>query len=90
MKYLATVFAILGFATSVLNGIALIFASNAQRRLLQWWHLAKPKDYSGPGVMGCEPIDKKMYGFYFTPWIQLAFIFSIGWLTILYYVSILP
>ena len=85
-KFLSIVFSILGIATSFLNGVALIFASNAQRRLLAWWHRFKPSPYVGPGVMGCEPLDEKKYSLYFTPWITLAFIFTCGWLAILIFV----
>jgi hypothetical protein len=86
VKYLTTVFSLLGVSASFLNGIALIFTSNAQRRLLAWWHSNKSKNYTGPGVMGCEPLDKKMYSFYVTPWITLAFVFTVGWLAILLFV----
>ena len=83
-RYLTVVFSILGFAASFLNGLALIFASNAQRRLLFWWKSRKPSLYTGPGVMGGAPLDDKtLYSFYFTPWISLAFIFAAGWLVIL-------
>lgn len=85
-KFLTIVFSLLGVSASFLNGLALIFASNAQRRLLSWWHSKKPKTYSGPGVMGCEPLDKKRYSLYVTPWILLAFIFTAGWLAILIFV----
>ena len=86
-KFLVIVFSILGFATSLLNGLALIFASKAQRRLLLWWKLNMPKSYAGPGVMGGEPMDPgKLYSFFFTPWIMLAFIFALGWLAILWFV----
>lgn len=86
VKFLTTVFSLLGVSASFLNGIALIFTSNAQRRLLAWWHSNKSKNYTGPGVMGCEPLDKKMYSFYVTPWITLAFVFTVGWLAILLFV----
>jgi hypothetical protein len=82
--FLTIIFSILGFAASFLNGVALIFTSNAQRRLLFWWQRKKPKHYDGPGVMGGEPLDgDKLYTFYFTPWILLAMTFAAGWLTIL-------
>lgn len=86
VKFLTIVFSFLGVSTSFLNGIALIFASNAQRRLLLWWHGKKPENYNGPGVMGCEPLDEKRYSLYVTPWILLAFIFTAGWLAILIFV----
>lgn len=85
-RFLVIVFSLLGVSTSFLNSIALIFASNAQRRLLTWWHSNKPEKYLGPGVMGCEPLDSKRYSLYFTPWILLAFAFTAGWLAILLYV----
>ena len=86
-KFLLIVFSILGFATSFLNCLALLFASKAQRRLLFWWKSNMPNQYSGPGVMGGEPPHgKKLYAFFFTPWILLAFIFALGWLAILWFV----
>jgi hypothetical protein len=85
-KFLTIVFSFLGISASFLNGLALIFASNAQRRLLFWYHSKKSKNYTGPGVMGCEPLDKKMYSLYVTPWIVLAFVFTAGWLAILLFV----
>lgn len=85
-KFLTTVFSFLGISASLLNGLALIFASTAQRRLLFWWHSKKSKTYTGPGVMGCEPLDKKRYSLYVTPWIVLAFVFTAGWLAILLFV----
>jgi len=86
VKFLSIVISLLGISASFLNGLALIFASNAQRRLLFWWHENKPPSYVGPGVMGCEPLDKKLYSLYVTPWILLASIFTVGWLAILIYV----
>jgi len=86
VRFLTTIFSLLGVSASFLNGIALIFTSNAQRRLLTWWHSNKSKTYTGPGVMGCEPLDKKMYSLYVTPWITLAFVFTVGWLAILIFV----
>src|SRR4051812_28112493 len=69
-RFLTVVFSILGFASSFLNALALIFASHAQRRLLSWWHCKKPAAYTGPGVIGCEPLDsKRLYSIYFTPWL---------------------
>jgi hypothetical protein len=85
-KFLTIVFSVLGVSASFLNGLALIFASTAQRRLLFWWHDRKPETYNGPGVMGCEPLDRKRYSLYVTPWIVLAFIFTAGWLAILLFV----
>jgi hypothetical protein len=86
-RFLAVIISLLGIATSVLNGLGLIFASNAQRRLLFWWKLNMPKHYAGPGVMGGEPLDPgRLYSFYFTPWILLAFFFVLGWLAILWFV----
>ena len=90
VEFLTIVFSLLGVLSSFLNGLALIFASNAQRRLLLWWHTKKPKEYIGPGVMGCEPLDEKMYSVYVTPWILIAFIFSAGWLAILIFICIHP
>jgi lysylphosphatidylglycerol synthetase-like protein (DUF2156 family) len=84
--FLTTIFSLLGVSASFLNGLALIFASNAQRRLLQWWHSRMPKGYSGPGVMGCEPLDRKRYSLYVTPWILLSFLFTAGWLAIFLFV----
>src|SRR5438105_10912852 len=63
-KFLTIVFSILGVAASALNGLALIFASNAQHRLLNWWHENKSESYRGPGVMGVEP--KAMFLLYFS------------------------
>jgi len=86
-RFLTIVFSILGFAASFLNGLALIFASNAERRLLIWWQSRKPTQYTGPGVMGGEPLDsKRLYFFYFTPWILLAITLAAGWLAILGFV----
>jgi hypothetical protein len=86
-KFLEIVLSFLGFATSFLNGVALVFTSNAQRRLLFWWYENRPRDYTGPGVMGGAPLDPgRLLSFYFTPWILLAFIFASGWLTILWIV----
>ncbi len=82
-RALAIVFSILGIASSLLNGLALIFASHAQRRLVLWWRTYKPTPYVGPGVVGAEPLDKQCYSVYFTPWVLLAFFFSIGWSWIL-------
>jgi hypothetical protein len=84
--FLAIVFSVLGVTASALNGIVLISAAHAQRRLLLWWHEKGPHDYDGPGVMGHEPMDKKMYSHYLAPWVQLAFAFAAGWLAILIYV----
>lgn len=86
-RFLTIVFSILGFAASFLNGLALVFASHAQRRLLFWWQSRKPTPYTGPGVMGGEPLDSKgLYSFYFTPWILLALALAVGWLAILRFV----
>lgn len=85
-NFLTLVFSLLGVSSSFLNGLALIFSSNAQRRLLYWWHSKKPEVYDGPGVMGCEPLDKERYSLYITPWILLAFVFTAGWLAILLFV----
>lgn len=85
-QFLSIVFSLLGISASLLNGIALIFASNAQRRLLTWWHTKRPVTYDGPGVMGCEPLDSKRYSMFFAPWILLAFMFVAGWLAILVFV----
>ena len=85
-KFLTTVFASLGVASSFLNGVALIFASNAQRRLLVWWHASRPTSYLGPGVMGCEPLDQKRYSLYVTPWILLSSLFVVGWGAILVFI----
>lgn len=85
-RFLTIVFSVLGVSASFLNGLALVFASNAQRRLLYWWHSKKSKTYSGPGVMGCEPLDKKRYSLYLTPWIVLAFVFTAGWMAILIFI----
>ena len=84
--HIAIVFCILGFTTSLLNGLAVIFASHAQRRLLYWWRANKPEHYTGPGVMGLEPLDNdRSYSMYFSPWILLAFTFAVGWLAILHF-----
>jgi hypothetical protein len=82
-RFLTLVFSILGVAASFSNGLALIFASTAQRRLLFWWHSRKPRHYDGPGVMGYEPLDKGRYSLYITPWILLSFVFTAGWFAIL-------
>ena len=86
VKFLTTIFCLLGISASFLSGLALIYASNAQRRLLFWWRSNKSKTYTGPGVMGCEPLDKKMITLYFSPWIILSFVFTAGWLAILLFV----
>jgi hypothetical protein len=57
--FFRVVVSVLGFATSFLNGLTLIFAANAQRRLLLWWKLKTPKGYAGPGVIGAEPLDAR-------------------------------
>ena len=85
-RFLTVIFSVLGVSASFLNGLALIFASTAQRRPLFWWHRNRPKAYAGPGVMGSEPIDKRRYSLYVTPWILLAFILTAGWLSILLFV----
>jgi hypothetical protein len=85
-KFLAIVFSFLGFTSSFLNGLALTFSSRAQRRLLIWWNNNKPKPYNGPGVMGCEPLDKKKFSLYLTPWIMLSYLFVLGWLAIFLFV----
>lgn len=87
-QFLRIVFCFLGFTASFLNGIALVAAARAQRRLLLWWHEKRPRNYSGPGVMGAEPLDakKNSYSMFFTPWIITAFIFAVGWLAILVFV----
>ncbi len=83
--FFRAIVSVLGFATSFLNGLALIFAANAQRRLLLWWKLRIPKGYAGPGVMGAEPLDsRRLFSMYFTPWILLTFIFAVGWVAILW------
>jgi hypothetical protein len=84
-RFLTTIFSILGVSASFLNGLALIFASHAQRRLLIWWH-GRSAGYTGPGVMGCEPLDKKLYSLYLTPWILLSSVLTAGWLAILVFV----
>ncbi len=88
VKFLLIIISLLGVSASFLNALALIFASHAIRRLLFWWHSNsnKPKTYIGPGVIGCEPIDKKMYSIYVTPWIVLALIFAAGWIAIFIFV----
>jgi hypothetical protein len=84
---LKIVISCLGIAASFLNGLALVFAADAQRRLLQWWHDNTPKNsYKGPGVMGVEPKDKERRSLYFAPWIILSFLFTLGWLAILIFV----
>jgi len=83
IRFLTVVISFLGVSASFLNGLTLIFASNAQRRLLSWWHSLNHESYFGPGVMGCEPLDRKRYSLYATPWILLAFIFTAGWVAIL-------
>ena len=86
-RFLTMVFCTLGFFASFLNGLALILASNAQRSLLLWWHKKRPKDYDGPGVMGSEPLDNnRLYSMYVAPWVWLAFIFSGGWVVILWFI----
>ncbi len=86
--FLSVVFSILGITTSILNGLALSFASRAQRRLLLWWqHRIQSTGYSGPGVMGGEPLDPEtLYSFYVTPWILLAVAFAGGWSAVLWFV----
>ncbi len=85
-KFLVMIFSSLGIATSLLNGLALIFAAQAQRRLLNWWNKNKPNRYSGPGVMGTEPLDKNKYSLYFSPWIILSFLFVMGWFAIFLFI----
>ncbi len=85
-KFLVIIFSSLGIVTSLLNGLALIFAAQAQRRLLNWWHKNKPNIYSGPGVMGTEPLDKNKYSLYFSPWIILSFLFVMGWFAIFLFI----
>jgi hypothetical protein len=86
-QYLKVVFCMLGVSTSLLNGIALVASARAQRRLLFWWKERKPKQYTGPGVMGADPLDPgKMWSVFVSPWILLAFIFAVGWLAILWFV----
>jgi len=88
-KFLLIVFSILGYATSFLNCLALLFSTNAQRRLLFWWKSNMPEHYSGPGVMGGEPPHgERLYAFFFTPWILLASSFAFGWLAILLFILI--
>lgn len=84
--FLTVVFSILGILTSLLNGIALVFAADSLRRLMLWWESHHPHGYSGPGVMGAEPrAGSKLYGFYFTPWILLAVVFAGGWVAIFWF-----
>ena len=84
--FLALVFALLGVTASSLNGFTLISAAHAQRRLVSWWREHRPLHYTGPGVMGHEPLDRKMYTHYLAPWVQLSFAFAAGWLAILIFV----
>jgi len=84
--FLTVVFSFLGVSASLLNALALTFASTAQRRLLNWWHSKKPEGYAGPGVMGSEPLDEKRYSLYITPWIILSLLFTAGWVAILLFV----
>jgi hypothetical protein len=80
---LTLVFAILGVASAALSGVALFYASNAQRQLLRWWHANRPTDYAGPGMMASEPPDKRGFSFYVTPWTALSALFAGGWLAVL-------
>jgi hypothetical protein len=85
-RFFEIVLSALGIAASLLNGLALTFSAGAQRRLLLWWRIKMPKTYDGPGVMGAEPLDKRVYSVFLAPWILLAFSFVIGWAAILRHV----
>lgn len=87
-RFLTLVFSSLGLLSSLLSGIALVFAADSLRRLMLWWEANRPEDYNGPGVMGANPrAGKKLYGFYFTPWILLAVVFAGGWVAILWFAA---
>jgi hypothetical protein len=87
-RFLEIVLSCLGVATSLLTGLALVFAAHAQRRLLKWWHKSVSKTYHGPGVMGVEPTDMHhgALSIFFAPWILLAVAFIAGWAFILHFV----
>jgi hypothetical protein len=85
-RFFEIVLSTLGIASSFLNGLTLISAMTAQRRLLLWWRKEVSNTYYGPGVMGLEPPGKRVYSVYFAPWILLAFAFVVGWGAILIYV----
>ncbi len=83
--FLLKVICVLGILSSLLNGIAVEMACFAQRRVLLWWHSNKPPDYAGPGVMGSEPLDSRLYSIYFSPWFLLCMSFMVSWAAILFH-----
>ena len=76
----------LGIVFSIIIFVALIAATNAMNRLIDWWDENKPDDYNGPGVVGLHPPENKIgrnIGFYL--WVPVVFIVAWGivWVIIL-------
>ena len=76
----------LGIAFSVIVLVALVAATNAMNRLIDWWDENKPESYDGPGVVGLHPPENKILrniGFYL--WVPVIFIIAWGivWIVIM-------
>lgn len=85
---LIQVLSLLGIAISILVFFALLSATNPRGQLCNWWGINKPKDYSGPDVIGLTSILKHPILRYFTFWNWIPLLFIIAWLSVWYLMAV--
>lgn len=69
---------ILGVLMSAVSLVALVGASLAMRRLIEWWEIHKPPQYNGPDIIGLRPMKSKFFG-WIGPWSFIPMLFISAW-----------
>jgi hypothetical protein len=83
-RWLIAMFCVLGFLAAIFSWIEMQLSSKGINELLSWWKDNKPKDYSGPPVIGYEWALVQWIR-YLRPSRSLPWLFVVAWMFIFVY-----
>lgn len=84
-RWILLLICIIGCVFCLLSYLSLLSGTRALARIRTWWDAYKPKEYSGPGIMGLTALGpERLHWFanYCSQWDLMALVLLISWATI--------